>query len=46
VKYLDIDPKEICINDQTYMPKMFAEWGIDITLELEENGCRMTGRLK
>ena len=41
---LDIDPKEMCKNDQTYMPKMFAEWGIDITMKLEENGCQMTGK--
>jgi len=43
---LDIDPKEICKNDQTYMPRMFEEWGIDVTMELEENGCRATAKLK
>ena len=43
---LDIDPKEICKNDQAYMPRMFEEWGIDITMELEENGCRIIAKLK
>ena len=43
---LDIDPKEICKNEQTYMPKMVAEWGIDITMKLEEDGCQMIGKLK
>ena len=43
---LDIDPKEICKNEQTYMPKMLAEWGLDITMKLEENGCQMIGKLK
>ena len=43
---LDIDPKEICINDSKVMPRMFEEWGIDVTMELEENGCRATAKLK
>jgi len=43
---LDIDPKEICKNDQTYMPRMFEELGIGVTMELEENGCRATAKLK
>jgi len=43
---LDIDPKEICKNDSKVMPRMFEEWGIDVTMELEENGCRATAKLK
>jgi hypothetical protein len=43
---LDIDPKEICINDSKVMPKMFEEFGIEVTMELEENGCRATAKLK
>ena len=43
---LDIDPKEICKNDSKVMPKMFEEFGIKVTMELEENGCRATAKLK
>ncbi len=43
---LDIDPKEICKNDAKTMPKMFEEFGIDVTMEIEENGCRFRAKLK
>ena len=43
---LDIDPKEICKNDTKIMPKMFEEFGIEVTMELEETGCRATAKLK
>jgi len=43
---LDIDPKEICKNDSKVMPKMFEEFGIEVTMELEETGCRATAKLK
>ncbi len=43
---LDIDPKEICKNDTKVMPKMFEEFGMEVTMELEENGCRATAKLK
>jgi len=43
---LDLDPKEICRNDSKVMPEMFEEFGIELTMELEENGCRATAKLK
>ena len=43
---LDIDPKEICRNDSKIMPKMLEEFGMDMTMELEENGCVMRAKLK
>ena len=43
---LDIDPKEICRNDSKVMPKMLEEFGMDITMELEENGCVVRAKLK
>ena len=43
---LDFDPTEICRNDSKVMPKMFEEFGIDVTMELVENGCRATAKLK
>ena len=43
---LDIDPKEICRNDSEVMPEMLEEFGMDITMELEENGCAIRAKLK
>ena len=43
---LDLDPKEICENDSRIMPEMFGEFGVGVTWELEENGCRATAKLK
>ena len=43
---LEIDPKFICKRDAKYFPKLFKEFGVDATWELEENGCRCTAKLK
>ena len=43
---LDLDPKEICENDARIMPKMLEEFGVEAKMELEENGCRATVKLK
>lgn len=43
---LDIDPKEICRNDSKIMPDMFEEFGVEVTIELEENGCVARAKLK
>jgi hypothetical protein len=43
---LDIDPKIFCERDAKYFPKLFKDFGIDITWELEEDGCRATAKLK
>ena len=43
---LDLDPKEICENDSKIMPKMFEEFGVEVTIELEENGCVARAKLK
>ena len=43
---LEIDPKFICERDAKYFPKLFKELRIDITWNLEENGCGFTAKLK
>ena len=43
---LDIDPKFICERDAKYFPELFKEFGINVTWDLEENGCRFTAKLK
>ena len=43
---LEIDPKFLCEKDAKYFPKLFKEFGIDMTWKLEENGCRFTAKLK
>ena len=43
---LDIDPKFVCENDTKIFPKVFKEFGIDLTHEVEENGFRITVKLK
>lgn len=43
---LDIDPKEICINDSKTLPEMLDAFGMDVTMELEENGCVVRAKLK
>lgn len=43
---LEIDPKFLCKHDAKYFPKLFKEFGIDITWDLEENGCRFVAKLK
>ena len=42
---LDIDPKFLCEKDAKYFPALFKEFGIDVTWNLEENGCRFTAKL-
>jgi hypothetical protein len=43
---LDITPKYICENDLKFMPKVFKEFGVDLTSKIEENGCQTTIKLK
>ena len=43
---LDLDPKEICENDSKIMPGMFEEFGVEVTVELEESGCVARAKLK
>jgi primosomal replication protein N len=43
---LNLDPKEICENDSKIMPAMFEGFGVDVTYELEENGCVARAKLK
>lgn len=43
---LDIDPKSMCEMDAKIMPLVTKEFGIDATMELEENGCITTHKLK
>ena len=43
---LDIDPKFVCELDSKIIKELLKEFGIDFTLELEENGCICTAKLK
>jgi len=43
---LDIDPKFVCENDRKLSIEVLKELGIDLAMELEENGCRGTAKLK
>ena len=43
---LDIDPKFICECDSKIIKEGGKEFGIDATVDLEENGCTMTAKLK
>ena len=43
---LDIDPKFVCENDRKNSIEVLKELGIDLAMELEENGCRGTAKLK
>ena len=43
---LDIDPKIFCERDAKYFPKLFKDFGIVVTWNLEENGCQATAKLK
>ena len=43
---LEIDPKFLCKKDAKYFPELFKEFGIDVTWNLEENGCRFTAKIK
>jgi hypothetical protein len=43
---LNIDPKELCEIEWEALKEIAKEFGTDVTWELEENGCRSTGKLK
>ena len=43
---LDMDPKFLCEGDRKNSIEILKEFGIDLTMELEENGCRGTAKLK
>ena len=43
---LDLDPKFVCDNDLKIYPKMAKELGIDLSYEIQENGCRLVGQLR
>ena len=37
---LDLDPRFMCEIDAKTSPEVPKEFGIDMTVELEEDGCR------
>jgi len=43
---LNIDPKKLCEIEYQTLKEIGKEFGVDVTWELEENGCRSTGKLK
>jgi len=43
---LNVDPKELCEIEYQTLKEIGKEFGIDLAWELEENGCRCTGKLK
>ncbi len=43
---LDLDPRFMCEIDAKMNPELSKEFGIDMTVELEEDGCRYTAKLK
>ena len=43
---LDMDPKFFCDDDRKLSIEVLKEFGIDLAMELEENGCRGTAKLK
>ena len=43
---LDIDPRFLCEIDAQINPEVAKEFGVDLTCELEENGCRTKAKLK
>ena len=43
---LNVDPKELCDLECQSLKGISKELGIDVAWELEENGCRITGKLK
>lgn len=42
----DLDPKFVCDNDLKIYPVIAKELGIDLTYEIQENGCRLVGKLR
>ena len=43
---LDIDPKFVCGKDTTIWPRVYKEFGVDMTHDVEENGCKIRIKLK
>jgi hypothetical protein len=42
---LDLDPKFVCDNDLKIYPMMAKELGINLTYEIQENGCKLVGKI-
>ena len=42
----DLDPEFVCDNDLKIYPIIAKELGIDLTYEIQENGCRLVGKLR
>ena len=43
---LNVDPKELCEIELQTLKEIGKEFGIEVTWELEENGCTAKGKLK
>ena len=43
---LNVDPKELCEIELQTLKELGKEFGIEVTWELEENGCTAKGKLK
>ncbi|MCZ2809207.1 MAG: hypothetical protein O2V44_07635 [Candidatus Bathyarchaeota archaeon] len=43
---LDIGPRYLCEIDATINPEVANAFGVDLNIELEENGCTTTAKLK
>jgi hypothetical protein len=43
---LNVDPKELCEIECQNLKGISEEFGMDVTWEFEENGCRITAKLK
>lgn len=42
---LDLDPRFLCEIDAKINPEVAREFGVELTCELEENGCKTTAKL-
>ncbi len=42
---LDVDPKEFCTIETAILPQVIKEFGVDLSIEREENGCIFKGKL-
>jgi hypothetical protein len=42
---LDIDPKFFCEKDVKYFSTLFKDYGVDVTINLEENGCKFLAKM-
>jgi len=43
---LDLDPRFLCEMDAKILPEVAKEFGLALTFELEENGCKTKAKLK